>query len=230
MQHLTPAPTERPKLTLITTPNVMALTCSYQQLALPGDLPPRKPPAIGGNRVRKHLHPDEVKALRTEAASFGRNRLRDLALVTVLYRHGIRNSQAADLRWSAINWASNTISIPRKKGHKLDDPSMHPIEADELALLKKLYAVRRSDFIFESEQAGKMSTRRIHEIVQRAGRLAGMAFDVYPHMLRHTRGTLLASKGMPTRNIQGYLQHADISSTIIYTCIAAEQYQGYGAD
>ena len=60
--------------------------------------PPRRRPnrAI---RSREHLTPAEVEQLIAAAGAAGRHTGRDRTLVTLMYRHGLRVSEAVSLRW-----------------------------------------------------------------------------------------------------------------------------------
>ena len=75
-----------------------------------------------------------------------------------------------------------------------------------------------------------MSTKTIRDMVARAGTIAGIAFQVHPHMLRHARGYQLAGKGINTRAIQAYLGHRNITHTVIYTQLSADRFRGFGKD
>ena len=47
-------------------------------------------------------------------------------------------------------------------------------------------------------------------------------------MLRHAKGYQLASKGVDTRAIQGYLGHKNIQHTVLYTKLDAKRFKGFG--
>ena len=92
----------------------------------------RKPNAV--YRIREHLTEDEMDRL---LAALKRNRYghRDWLIGLLIYRHGLRVSEACDLRWDDINLAKRTIIVRRLKG---SDDSTHYLERDELAGLKAL--------------------------------------------------------------------------------------------
>ena len=114
---------------------------------------------------------------------------------------------------------------------KNGDASVHYIEADEMRALRKLERqYPDSPFLFVSERGGPISPRTVHTIVARAGVEAGMKFPVHPHMFRHAKGYQLASKGVDTRAIQGYLGHKNIQHTVLYTKLDPTRFKGFAKD
>lgn len=179
-------------------------------------------------RSREHLTIDEVKRLREAARDEGRNGLRDSLLILMLFRHGLRATEAADLTWDQVQFDNATLHVKRAKN---GTPSTHFLEGDELRLLRQWR--RESDesrFVFTSERKAPLTTRSIHHIVKRAGEGAGLPFPVHPHMLRHAKGYQLAQRGIDTRAIQAYLGHRDIKSTVIYTTLDPARFRGFGKD
>jgi integrase len=60
-----------------------------------------------------HLAPDELLAVLTVAK--GRS-IRDWALFLVGYIHGLRASEAVNLRLGDVDWQAETVAITRLKG------------------------------------------------------------------------------------------------------------------
>lgn len=176
-------------------------------------------------RPREYLRPDEVEKLITAAKSVGRNRLRDELLLVSMYRHGLRVGEAISLRWSDIDFDLAFMHIRRLKRGK---EANHPIYPDELKLLRsyKKQTKHNSPWIFMSERGSTMSDDAVREIILRAGKLAGFEYQIHPHMLRHSCGFYLASKGFDTRLIQDYLGHQNINHTVRYTQLAPERFNG----
>lgn len=166
---------------------------------------------------RRYLRPDEAGALITAAGKRGRYPERDRVLVRMVYRHGLRASEAVGLRWSAVDLERGTLHVARAKGGRI---STHTMDRDELRDLRKLRDKASTDFVFATERGGPLSVDALQYIVREAGELAGLPLAVHPHMLRHAAGYALANAGTDTRLIQEFLGHASITSTVRYTAIA----------
>ena len=163
------------------------------------DAPPVKP-KNSDVRTREYLTSAEMKKLKEAARNTGRNGFRDWLLISMMYAHALRVTEACDLRWDQVDFDHAKLHVNRLKN---GDPSVHPLEGEEIRSLRKLKReTPDSDFVFNSERQGPLTARTAHHIVSRAGALAGIKFPVHPHMLRHARGYRLAADGNDTRAIQ----------------------------
>ena len=179
--------------------------------------PANKSPHVG-SRGRDYLRPDEANALIEAAGKVGRQPLRDQCLLRLIYRHGLRASEARDAKWTDFDIAAGsgpkTFHVRRLKG-SVD--SVHTLDRDEVSALRRLRADSTSPFVSVSERGGPLSPDMIARIVERAGEAAKLGFHVHPHMLRHATGYALANEGTDTRLIQDFLGHASIANTVRYT-------------
>ena len=180
-------------------------------------------------RSREHLLSEEVEAMREAIRKRGgRYAHRDATLLLVIYRHGLRVEEAANLRWEQVDFATGTMHVRRvKRG----TPSTQPIGGEELRSLRRLqreYPV--SPFVFQSSRKGPLANDLIAGIVEQAGELANLPFPTHPHMLRHGTGYYLANKGVDTRTIQAYLGHRNIQHTVRYTELAPGRFKGLWED
>ena len=117
----------------------------------------------------------------------------------------------------------------RKRG----TPSTQPISGRELRALRRLKREQQpvSPFIFTSERGGApFSVAGFQKLVARAGVAAGFAFQLHPHMLRHSCGFKLANDGVDTRSLQAYLGHRSIQHTVRYTELAPGRFKGFWKD
>lgn len=171
-------------------------------------------------RDREHLTEDEVlKVLKALKAN--RQGHRDWLMGLLAYRHGLRVSELIDLKWSDFNEAAGQLLVRRLKGSQ---DNSHFLEADEINALRRL---RREGpthnlFVFVSERGAAFTRDGIAKMIQRAGVAAGLPFPIHPHMLRHACGFKLANEGVTTRDLQNYLGHKNIMSTVRYTALVTK--------
>ena len=88
----------------------------------------------GAYRVREHLTEAEMDKLLA-ALKGNRHGHRDWLIGLIIYRHGLRVSEACDLRWDDIDLRKRTIIVRRLKG---STDSVHYLERDEVNGLKLL--------------------------------------------------------------------------------------------
>ncbi|MGB7090653.1 MAG: tyrosine-type recombinase/integrase [Methylovirgula sp.] len=174
-------------------------------------------------RTREHLTEPEVAKL-SDALGRNRNGHRDRLIGLVVYRHGLRVSEACDLRWDDIDLPKRTIIIRRLKS---STPSSHYLDRDELAGLKRLQRGQepKSPYVFVNERGMPFGRMGIARMIERAGEAAKLPFPVHVHMLRHSTGYALANRGMDTRRLQHFLGHASIGNTVRYTAMSPEPFK-----
>lgn len=178
-------------------------------------------------RSREYLTPAEMETLLI-AASTGRHGHRDRTLLLVMYRHGLRVSEAVGLRWEQVDLKGGLLAVQRLKQGVA---STHPLRDPELRALRQL---RRewpdSPYVFISERRGPMTASNVRKLVTRSSLAAKLAFPVHPHMLRHACGYKLANEGHDTRSLQHYLGHKNIAHTVRYTDLAPDRFKGFWRD
>jgi site-specific recombinase XerD len=174
-------------------------------------------------RVREHLTEAEMSKLLT-ALKANRHGHRDWLIGLLIYRHGLRVSEACDLRWDDIDLPKRTILVRRLKG---STDSSHYLERDELAGLKRLQREQepRAAYLFVNERGQPFGRMGIARMIERAGEAAKLPFPVHVHMLRHSTGYALANRGMDTRRLQHFLGHASITNTVKYTAMSPEAFK-----
>jgi len=176
-------------------------------------------------RTREYLTAGEVERLLS-ATKGNRWGHRDGTMILVAYRHGLRASELADLRWDQVDFATATLHVRRVKH---GSPSTHPIPGDELRRLRRLQREQqpKSSFVFTSERGAPFTTAGFARMVERAGVEANLGFKAHPHMLRHACGFALAAKGHDTRALQAYLGHKNIQHTVLYTELSPTRFKDF---
>jgi site-specific recombinase XerD len=177
-------------------------------------------------RVHEHLTEHQMAKL---LAALKRNRHghRDWLIGLLIYRHGLRVSEACDLRWDDLDLTKRTVIVRRLKG---STDSSHYLDRDELAGIKLLRRQQeakgiKSAYVFVNERDEPFRRMGIARMVERAGEAAKLPFPVHVHMLRHSTGYALANRGMDTRRLQHFLGHASITNTVRYTAMSPEPFK-----
>jgi integrase len=120
------------------------------------NLPPRRQKNVD-RRVREYLSHREVEELRKTARKNTRHGLRNDTLILMMFRHGLRVSEIASLKWQQVDLKIGLLHVKRlKKGI----PSTHPLRGLELRALRQLARdYPDSPYIFVSERRSPLSPR-----------------------------------------------------------------------
>ena len=167
---------------------------------------------------RKHLVFAEVEKL-IAAVKGSRNAARDRCLLLMMFRHGLRVSEACGLRMAQVDIDSRVLHVERlKKGLS----TTHPLRPDELRAIKAWLVERKrlkpeGDAFFVSERRSPLSRKTVWAAICTYGKKAELSVPAHPHMLRHACGFALADQGADTRLIQDFLGHRNIQHTVMYT-------------
>src|ERR1700756_810948 len=175
---------------------------------------------------RKALTPEEIlKILKTASES-----KRNLAMILLAYRHGMRASEVCDLRLSDLDLKNGQITIRRLKGslnttQPLTDHPGQPL-LSEKRVLRAWLAERHdaSDFVFTSQKGGRIPPSQFFRMFQSVAERAGLPADRrHPHCLKHALGFALVAGNVHLTIVRQALGHKNIASTAIYAVPTDEQ-------
>ena len=178
------------------------------------------------NDDRKHLTRLEVDKLLA-ATKGARHEARDRCLILLMFRHGLRVSEAVGLKLSDVDMEGRSLHVKRLKSGL---STTQPLRGDEVRVLKAWLVERgrmkpEGKALFVSERRKPLSRQMAWVLIRDYGRAAGLGVASHPHMLRHACGYALADQGADTRLIQDYLGHRNIQHTVQYTATNAARFE-----
>ena len=139
-------------------------------------------------------------------------------MMTTLYETAARVSEFAKLEVSDLYRDDQRIIIRSGKGGKRREI---PITQELVDKLQLYINQRKSGPLFMTIRDSAYSPRTIQHMVKQVALTARLNARVSPHILRHTRATLLAEAGMSKDHLQIFLGHQKAETTQIYTHTAA---------
>src|SRR5262249_48304106 len=158
----------------------------------------------------RHLTGYEVDRL-LEATRGSRNEPRDRCLLLLMFRHGLRVSEACRLKLDQVDVNSRVVHVRRlKRGLS----TTQPLRVDELRAIaawmkerSRMKAVATVKNFFLSKQRKPLHRSTVNLLLEKYSAAASLPLRAHPHMLRHACGFALADQGADTRLIQDYLGH-----------------------
>ncbi len=170
-----------------------------------------------------------VEAPAKDAARTKPLRLRDRALLELLYGSGIRVSELATLTLDRLELERGEARVIGKGNKERVVPLGAEARAAIVAYLKVRPTLRSKKRLPDPHALllGRWGTpltvRQIQNIVRRYGTLGAGRSDLHPHALRHTCATHLLDAGADLRSIQEILGHASLSTTQRYTQVSIDR-------
>ena len=166
----------------------------------------------------KGLEPDEVRRILTSCDTTSDNGVRDLAILTLLVRLGLRRCEVSRLGLDDIDWRAGTICV-HGKGNCLERLPL-PVDvghylAQYLRHARPAKARGRTVFVRHFAPYNALSECRVSTIVADAARRAGVG-RVHAHRLRHTAATQLLRAGASLPEVGQVLRHRRAQTTAIY--------------
>lgn len=164
------------------------------------------------------LDADQVRALLDGCDTDTAIGRRDLAILLLLVRLGMRRGEVARLQLEDIDWRAGELLV-RGKGARVERLPL-PSDVGE-ALVAYLRdgrpagAETRTVFMRVRAPRRAITPPGITQVVVAAGRRAGLG-DLGPHRLRHTAATELLRRGAPLVEIGQLLRHRTELTTTIY--------------
>lgn len=156
-------------------------------------------------------------------------KLRDQALLEMLYGTGVRVGELASMNLEDCELTEATVRVLGKGGKErivpLGRSSLDALQAYLVVRLDLLSKAQGPDVraLWLSKNGRRLSIRQVQNIVRRHGTMGAGRGDLHPHAMRHTCATHLLDAGADLRSIQELLGHASLSTTQRYTHVSVDR-------
>lgn len=160
-------------------------------------------------------------------AQGGREVLRDIVVLELLFSTGLRVSELCTLSQDAVLLSDSRLRLSVKgKGRK--ERIIQITTPELLQLMQKYYnafskEIQEQGVILFNHRGRPLAPQSVRRIINKYLNRIGASDHVTPHMFRHTFATSLLEAGMDIRYIQSLLGHSSISTTQIYTHVTDRQ-------
>jgi len=153
---------------------------------------------------------------------------RDVALINVMARAGLRVSEALALKVGDVELGprSGTLLVRKGKGLKERRLALSSEARDTLKAYLQVRPKVATDLLFLSRTHRSLDPRDVQRMVAQAVRRAGIKFTVTPHTLRHSFATRFLAKNQgDIATLATILGHTNISTTARYLHPSAQRVQ-----
>lgn len=146
-----------------------------------------------------------------------RDKVRDLALLTLMLSTGIRVSEAVGLNIDDVDFDNSRIKVTRKGGNEAfvyfsDEATEYLV--NYIKKRKEIVAVEgHEDALFLSSHRKRISVRTVENMVKKYAQVATPLKKITPHKLRSTYGTALYQQTSDIYLVAEVLGHKDVNTT-----------------
>lgn len=199
----------------------------------------------GRGRLPRVLRPDELAVLLDQPPTGNEGndavRLRDDAVLELLYGGGLRVGEVCALDVASVRLAPRFVAVWGKGGKERQVPLGEPAVEAVAAWLERgrpevLAGAARAtaasapgppaetgvagEALFVNRRGRRLGPRDVRRLVSRRA-----PAPTHPHALRHTFATHLLDGGADLRAVQEMLGHTDLATTQVYTHVSRERLQ-----
>ncbi len=159
----------------------------------------------------------QIEALLAACDAHAVSGIRDRAVITTLWRLGLRAGEAASLTLDDLDWAVGRLNVVGKNQRRLTLPL--PVDVGEALVawlrVRPCAAADRALFVRVRPPIRRLSSAGISDIVKHRAEAAGLGV-VHAHRLRHSAAMNVIATGGSLIEARELLGHRSISSTRVY--------------
>ena len=167
----------------------------------------------------------ELFEITNYSSQFLRTRLRDKAILVVLYSCGLRRSEAMNLDINDILFDRELVFIKKSKNFKqryvpVNNYNLRILE-DYLYEARPLYPTTINEAFFINRYGNRLTGAdmaiRLQHLIKLTENKDIQEKRITPHCLRHSIATHLLQQQVDLEDIQQFLGHSSLKATQIYT-------------
>jgi len=177
-----------------------------------------------GRKIPTYLSEKEIDILFNATLPDNLYKVRDRAILEVLYGAGLRISELVNLNTTDFNLKEGWIKVSGKGSKE----RIIPLGEKACSWIKKYLEEKKEKKkgkvpLFCNRYGDRISRQSCWMIIKKCARKAGLIKEISPHTFRHSFATHLLSRGADLRIVQELLGHTNIDTTQIYTHISQER-------
>jgi len=179
----------------------------------------REPANKGKTYPPEVLTEGEVRGLIEACSNSAPTGIRNRALISAMYRGGLRSGETLALRPKDVDVSDGAITVLHGKGDRRRVAGLDP---GAMAMLGRWLETRHTLGInghaplFCTLDGNPLKPSYVRTLLPRLARKAGIDKRVHPHGLRHTHAHELMMEGVPVPIIQQQLGHSSLATTDRY--------------
>jgi integrase len=187
---------------------------------MPGYRRGQKPGNWGQTYPPTPPSPEQVLAILDQGSKTAPSAIRDRALFGLVWRSGLRISEALALDPADLSREHNSVLVRCGKGGKrrisgMDDYGFELI--DPWLHIRARYPFGPLFCVVEGpSRGGKLNDSTVRAKLHEWSKAAGVPSRVAPHQLRHAHACDLAREGVPVQHVSRQLGHANLAITTTY--------------
>ena len=182
-----------------------------------------------GKSLPRAISPNEVDELLEQPARRSTPEAkRDRAMLELLYATGMRVTELVSLDTSHLMLEPRSPYVrcmgkgAKERAIPIHDQAVEAV-ADYLEEGRPLLVRNRDEpALFVNRRGERLTRQGFWLILKGYAKSANLSSDITPHTLRHSFATHMLRGGMPLRNVQEMLGHANISTTQVYTHLTSD--------
>lgn len=179
---------------------------------------------------RRDITEAEFRAILRTTASKHRRKLTPGArfrhVLIFLWRTGARPKEAAQLKWSDVDFDRRIIVLKQHKtvrSQKRPEPRIIPLDPVIIRLLGWIKKQKEGEYVFMTHCGTPWNKDSLGHRVRKARELAGLPDDVKLYGVRHAFGTRGIIAGCDLKTLSVLMGHTDTKMTEHYAHIAGKR-------